>query len=298
MSKVKADPKADHRVRCNVWVCKDCEDDFDHEQVIRVIGMLQGGFSSEEDSAEEDSLEELSSGEEEGELDGAEEDRDPDGSQDVPVVVNILEQRNSKQDGDIVEVLVRWSTQKQDTWEQEHELNCPKLLKAFWLAERRLLQRGMAEPSPEQGDNFASESDEMQVPWRERHILWADVVPVVQVLDGDPTNKMRKTIADQSQPPRKMATTELGQENAKVFDKLETKGDSEAMPVPTAEEEEAKQRRRSRLPPLVHTECDSQHQFTHYCTLQSHIVPGSQTFDPIVTDCALQLQIVPRMHCL
>ena len=114
----------------------------------------------------------------------------------------------------------------------------------------------MADAGAEQGGNFDSESDEMVVPWRQRHIFWADVVPVVQVVEGDPTkvqvnrtNKMGKTSVDHSQPPTKMATTQLGKDDTEVFQKPETKANFKAMPVPTAEEEEVKQQRRSRLPP-------------------------------------------------
>ena len=153
-------------------------------------------------------------------------------------------------------------------------MDCPKLLDAFWASRRKVPN---AELDQGTNSNFASESDDLEVPRPDGDILWADVVGVVQEVefasevDVKATKQTTKTSVDDVQPTpttrqlgeqdaavSKMETTQLGEEDAKVLKmeqtvKAVTEADVKAMQLPKEMSDEVKQQRRSQLPPLIDT---------------------------------------------
>ena len=192
----------DHRVRCNVWVCKSCLDGFEPNAVVGIL--VKNGPGSDVHSNEESPEE----------FDSAQEDSDPDASE----VVDVLEVRNSQENGEDVQFWVEWSGRKEHTWEDEADLDCPKLLDAFWDSRRELLNAGLAKGT---GINFASESDDLEVPRPDGDILWADVVGVVQEVgfaskvDVKARKQTTKTTVDDVKPTT--TTTQLGEQEAAVL---------------------------------------------------------------------------------
>ena len=240
--------KGDHRVRCNVWVCQSCLDGFEPNAVVGIL--VTNGPGSDVNSKEESQQQ----------LDSADEDSDPDASE----VVHVLEVRNSREDGENLQFLIQWSGRKEHTWEDEADLECPKLLDAFWASRRKVLDAGLDKGTD---INFASDSDDCEVPRPDGDILWADVVGVVQEVelarevDVKATKQTTKTSVDDVQPtPKtrqlgeqdaavsKMETTQLGEEDANVLKKAVTEADAKAMQLPNEMSEEVKQERRSPLP--------------------------------------------------